>query len=64
MIIKELPPLFRTIFNLYVIDGYSHSEIAEKFNMPVGTSKSYLSRARAMLQEKINKMETGKLCRI
>jgi RNA polymerase sigma-70 factor (ECF subfamily) len=62
--VKDLPPLRRIVFNLYVIDGYSHSEIAEKLNISVGTSKSHLSRARTVLQELIKKMEDGKLCRI
>lgn len=64
ILIKELPPDYRVIFNLYVIDGYSHSEIADIMNIPVGTSKSGLSRARAILQKNIKKMEEGYLCRI
>lgn len=57
IMVKELPPQYRLAFNLYVIDGYSHLEIADKLNIPVGTSKSNLSRARLMLQEKIEKIE-------
>jgi RNA polymerase sigma factor (sigma-70 family) len=64
MLVKELPPVYRAVFNLYVMDGYSHVEIAEKLNMAVGTSKSCLSRAKALLQERINQMENEKLCRI
>jgi RNA polymerase sigma factor (sigma-70 family) len=64
ILIKELPPVYRTVFNLYVIDGYSHSEIADKLEIPIGTSKSTLSRARVMLQKSIKKMEDSKLCRI
>jgi RNA polymerase sigma factor (sigma-70 family) len=63
-LIKELPPVYRTVFNLYVIDGYTHSEIAEKLEIAIGTSKSNLSRARSMLQTSIKKMEESKLCRI
>jgi RNA polymerase sigma-70 factor (ECF subfamily) len=63
-LIKELPPDYRVIFNLYVIDGYSHSEISELMQIPVGTSKSHLSRARLLLQKNIKKMEEIKLCRI
>jgi RNA polymerase sigma factor (sigma-70 family) len=64
VLIKELPPMYRVVFNLYVIDGYSHSEIADMFRISVGTSKSNLSRARAFLQNSIKKMEDAKLCRI
>lgn len=51
--IQQLPQGYRTIFNLYVIDGYSHKEIAEKLNITEGTSKSQLSKARNLLQKKI-----------
>jgi len=64
ILIKELPPAYRAVFNLYVIDGYSHSEIADIMNIAVGTSKSNLSKARLLLQKSIKKMEEGKLCRI
>jgi len=64
ILIKELPPVYRTVFNLYVIDGFSHSEIADKLEIAIGTSKSTLSRARSMLQTSIKKMEDAKLCRI
>ncbi len=64
ILIKELPPAYRTVFNLYVIDGYTHSEIADLMNIAIGTSKSNLSKARVLLQKSIKKMEEGKLCRI
>lgn len=64
VLIKELPPDYRIVFNLYVIDGYTHNEIATMMNTTIGTSKSSLSRARAMLQKRIRKMEESKLCRI
>ncbi len=51
--ISELPPGFRTVFNLYVIEGYAHNEIAEALCISEGTSRSQLLRARAMLQAKI-----------
>jgi RNA polymerase sigma-70 factor (ECF subfamily) len=41
------------VFNLYAIEGYSHKEISDELGISVGTSKSNLSRARAILQEKI-----------
>jgi RNA polymerase sigma factor (sigma-70 family) len=64
IMVKELPPNYSVIFNLYVIDGYSHIEIADMLKISVGTSKSGLSRARALLQNSIKKMEEGYLCRI
>lgn len=64
ILIKQLPPPYRTVFNLYVIDGYSHAEIADMLGMSVGTSKSTLSRARAMLQKSIRQSEDKILCRI
>jgi len=63
-LIKQLPPPYRVVFNLYVIDGFSHAEIAEMMSMSVGTSKSTLSRARAMLQKSIRHSEDKLLCRI
>jgi RNA polymerase sigma factor (sigma-70 family) len=51
--IKDLPMRYGQVFNLYVIDGYSHKEIAEMLNISVGTSKSNLARARMALKEKI-----------
>jgi len=62
--IKELPPIYRIVFNMYVIDGFNHLEIANLLNIPVGTSKSNLSRAKAMLQANIKKSESKNLCRI
>ena len=52
-IIQELPDRYRLVFNLYVIDGYSHNDIAEMLEISTGTSKSNLSRARMILKEKI-----------
>ncbi|QEC68891.1 RNA polymerase sigma factor [Panacibacter ginsenosidivorans] len=62
--VKNLQPNYRTVFNLYVIDGYSHTEIAEILNISVGTSKSSLSRARNLLQSGIKKMEDATACRM
>jgi RNA polymerase sigma-70 factor (ECF subfamily) len=52
-IIQQLPDRYRQVFNLYVLDGYSHKEIAEMLNISTGTSKSNLARARVILKEKI-----------
>jgi RNA polymerase sigma factor (sigma-70 family) len=56
--IQELTPAYRNVFNLYVIDGYKHEEIAEQLGISVGTSKSNLSRARAILQQRLAKLYT------
>ena len=52
-IIQQLPDRYRQVFNLYVLDGFSHKEIAEMLNISTGTSKSNLARARVILKEKI-----------
>lgn len=52
-IIQELPDRYRLVFNLYVLDGYSHKEIANLLHITTGTSKSNLSRARHILKHKI-----------
>jgi RNA polymerase sigma-70 factor (ECF subfamily) len=54
--IQELPNRYRMVFNLYVLDGYSHKEIAEAMDISEGTSKSNLARGRAILKEKVNKI--------
>ncbi|MDX9725360.1 MAG: RNA polymerase sigma factor [Bacteroidales bacterium] len=53
-IIRELPPKYRMVFNLYAIEGYSHKEISQMISISEGTSKSNLSRARIILQKKVN----------
>jgi RNA polymerase sigma factor (sigma-70 family) len=52
-IIRELPPKYRVVFNLYAIEGYSHKEISKMVNISEGTSKSNLSRARVILQRRV-----------
>ena len=54
-IIRELPEGYRLVFNLYVIEGYAHQEIAEMLHISESTSKSQLSRARMALQERLEK---------
>jgi RNA polymerase sigma-70 factor (ECF subfamily) len=51
--IQELPPQYRMVFNLYAIEGFSHKEIAQMLNIAEGSSKSNLSRARDILQKKV-----------
>lgn len=53
-IIQELPERYRLVFNLYVLDGHTHKEIADLLGISDGTSKSNLARARQLLQQKIN----------
>lgn len=50
--LNQLPESYRLVLNLYAIEGFAHKEIAEMLNMTEGTSRSQLSRARAMLAEK------------
>ena len=57
-IIQELPDRYRLVFNLYVLDGYSHKEIAIMLNINVGTSKSNLARARHILKQTIEDYKT------
>ena len=52
-IIQSLPDRYRLVFNLYVMDDYSHKEIAEMLGINIGTSKSNLARAKAILKDKI-----------
>jgi RNA polymerase sigma-70 factor (ECF subfamily) len=52
-LVSSMPDGFRTVFNLYVIEGYSHDEIAKMLSITEGGSRSQLSRARAWLQSKI-----------
>ena len=52
--IQKLPDGYRTIFNLYVIEGFSHKEVSQMLKISEGTSKSQLSRARTALQNIIN----------
>lgn len=56
-IIQELPDRYRLVFNLYVIDGFSHAEIAEMLNINIGTSKSNLARGRMILKDKIEQLK-------
>lgn len=53
--IQQLPDGYRTVFNLYVVEGYSHREIAELLGIRVGTSKSQLARAKATLKRLIER---------
>ncbi len=56
-LISELPSGYRIVFNMYAIDGYSHKEIGEELGINESTSKSQLSRARAVLQKRLIELE-------
>ena len=58
-IIQELPDRYRLVFNLYVLDGYSHNDIASMLEITVGTSKSNLARARRILKTRITDYKMG-----
>ena len=59
-LVGQLPIGYRTVFNLYAIEGYKHHEISELLNISEGTSKSQLSKARRILKEHILKERTIK----
>ena len=56
-LLHELPAGYRAVFNLYAIEGYSHKEIGDLLHISEGTSKSQLSKARAMLQRRLQDQE-------
>ena len=49
-VVQNLPPSYRMVFNLFVVEGYKHDEIAQKLGISVGTSKSNLAKARMKLK--------------
>jgi len=57
-IINELPIGYKTVFNLFAIEGYDHSEIADLLKIAESTSRSQLTKARKMIQQKITKIES------
>lgn len=63
-LVKKLPPSYRIVFNMHVIDGYTHFEIADSLEIPVGTSKSHLLRAKALLKNYLKEKEDLIPCRI
>ncbi|MET0637814.1 MAG: sigma-70 family RNA polymerase sigma factor [Chitinophagaceae bacterium] len=54
-LVRQLSPGYRTVFNMYVVEGYTHKEIGEIMGISEGTSKSQLSRAKVILQEMVKK---------
>ena len=59
-LVAQLPPGLRSVFNLFVLDGYSHAEVSGLLGITEQSSRSQVSRARSILQEKIKKMYNGK----
>lgn len=55
-VINELPPGFRLVFNMYAIEGYKHKEISEMLSIDIGTSKSQFSRAKVLIQKKLEEL--------
>ncbi len=54
-LVQQLSPGYRTVFNMYVVEGYTHKQIADILGISEGTSKSQLSRAKIILQDLVNK---------
>jgi RNA polymerase sigma-70 factor (ECF subfamily) len=55
-VVQRLSPVYRTVFCLYVIDGYKHEDIARQLNITVGTSKSNLSKAKINIQKMLTEL--------
>jgi RNA polymerase sigma-70 factor (ECF subfamily) len=58
--VRKLPTMYRLVFNMHVIDGFTHQEIAAHLKIATGTSKSNLSKARSLLQKVVRNNETEK----
>lgn len=63
-LVQSLSHGYRTIFNLYAIEGYSHKEISQMLNISEGTSKSQLARARALLQKRLVALHPSYVARL
>jgi RNA polymerase sigma-70 factor (ECF subfamily) len=61
LLVQKLPTGYRTVFNMYVIDGFSHEEISDELGISVGTSRSQLSRARETLAKWIRTIEKKRI---
>ncbi|MBI5219715.1 MAG: RNA polymerase sigma factor [Bacteroidia bacterium] len=58
-LVQNLTPAYRTVFNMYVIEDYSHKEIAETLNISIGSSKSNLAKAKMKLREMFKNYSNG-----
>lgn len=63
-VIQKLTPAYRIVFSMYVIDGYTHEEIAADLNISLGASKSNLSRAREKLREMLSRINVDDYDRV
>ncbi len=61
-LLHEIPEIYRVVFNLNIVEGFSHQEIAELLDIPIGTSRSHLSRAKKALRTKIEQQRKIKSC--
>lgn len=59
-LVQEMPEGYRTVFNLFAIEGYSHKEIAKELDISENTSKSQYSRAKSYLRTKVEELEIGR----
>ncbi len=59
-LIREMPDGYKTVFNMFAIEGYSHKEISVKLGISENTSKSQYSRAKAYLRTKLEELEIGR----
>lgn len=59
-LVKEMPTGYRTVFNMFAIEGYSHKEIADHLAITENTSKSQFKRARGYLMNSLEKLQHGK----
>jgi RNA polymerase sigma factor (sigma-70 family) len=59
-LVQQLSPVYRTVFNLYVIDGYKHEEIAKQLKISVGTSKSNLAKAKINIKKMLLERQTNR----
>ena len=56
-VINTLPDGYKIVFNMFAVEGYKHKEIAEKLDIDISTSKSQYSRARKLIQQKLNELQ-------
>jgi RNA polymerase sigma-70 factor (ECF subfamily) len=63
-LVSQLSPGYRTVFNMYVVEGYTHKEIGDQLGISEGTSKSQLSRAKVILQEMVKQFIENKQVRV
>lgn len=59
-LVMELPPGFRTVFNMYAVEGYSHKDIAEQLGITESTSRTQFSRARTWLRKRLEEKDNGR----